>query len=358
MSNSLGRRLRMAGRLFFGLLVIAPAVASAHEAYLLDHATFLSRLKQPGNWLAFSALRNPANVRLTVLVVGGTLLAMGLWFWLARSRPGRWLDERLSHIHHVAPLAIRLAVGLALLASAGTNSFLGPELSLNLLPAPAFFRLLLAAVGLMILLGLGTEIAALTATVTFGIGLTVYGAYLATYLNYLGEFLALIFFGSTWLSLDQLLFKDTGWLVRWKRYEPVLIRVLYGAALAYAAVTVKLLHPSLTVEVVTRYHLTDFHWLFPSDPLLVTLGAGLAELAIGLCIILGFETRFIVAISLFYITLSLIYFREAVWPHLLLYGISISLLLNDGGPVSIDRWWGLNHAPAEEEAHDRRSARK
>ncbi|GBD34292.1 hypothetical protein HRbin35_00002 [bacterium HR35] len=34
-----------------------------------------------------------------------------------------------------------------------------------------------------------------------------------------------------------------------------------------------------------------------------------------------------VLISLFYITLSLIYFKELVWPHILLYEISLNLLV-------------------------------
>ncbi|MDE1871819.1 MAG: hypothetical protein KGI06_06300, partial [Candidatus Micrarchaeota archaeon] len=38
------------------------------------------------------------------------------------------------------------------------------------------------------------------------------------------------------------------------------------------------------------------------------------------------------------ITLSLLFFREAVWPHLMLYGISLSLLINGPGPLSIDEW--------------------
>ena len=155
----------------------------------------------------------------------------------------------------------------------------------------------------------------------------VYGPYVFTYLNYLGELVVLLLFGMRVFSVDRMLFGPLRRFAYFEKYETVIVRVMYGLALIYAGITVKLLHPDLTVTVVNTWHLTKFHWLFPSDPLLVTLGAGIVEMVIGLFIIFGFEMRLTVLISLFYITLSLLYFRELVWPHLLLYGISFNLMV-------------------------------
>jgi hypothetical protein len=148
-----------------------------------------------------------------------------------------------------------------------------------------------------------------------------------TYLNYLGEIIVLLLFGLRVWSVDGVLFGPLKRFPRLAPYETTIIRIFYGTALIWAAVTVKLIHPELTVTVVNNWNLTRFHWLFPSDPLLVTLGAGIVEAVIGIFIIFGFEMRMTILISLFYITLSLLYFRELVWPHILLYGISFNLLV-------------------------------
>jgi uncharacterized membrane protein YphA (DoxX/SURF4 family) len=189
-------------------------------------------------------------------------------------------------------------------------------------------RAALFAISGMILTGFLTELAALGALLIFTIGWQIEGWYLLTYMNYLGEIVVLILFGSRRYSVDRWIFGSLKRFPHLRDYEQAIVRVCYGIALSYAAIDIKFLHPILTVTVVNEYHLTQFHWLFPSDPLLVTFGAALSELVIGIFIILGFEIRLTVLISLFYITMSLLYFREVVWPHLLLYGISLNLIFS------------------------------
>jgi uncharacterized membrane protein YphA (DoxX/SURF4 family) len=222
---------------------------------------------------------------------------------------------------------VRITIALALFFSALSNSFLGPELHIGAFPYAYLVRALLFAISGMIAVGFMTELAAFAGVIIFLGSLFVYGPYVLTYLNYLGELIVLSLFGMRMFSIDGYLFGSLKRFVSFERYGTLIVRVLYGLALVYAAITVKLLHPDLTVTVVNSWNLTKFHWLFPSDPLLVTLGAGIVETVIGLFIIFGFELRLTVLISLFYITLSLFYFRELVWTHLLLYGISFNLLL-------------------------------
>jgi len=150
---------------------------------------------------------------------------------------------------------------------------------------------------------------------------------MVTYLNYLGEFAVLLLFGMRRWSIDRYIFGKLKRFKKFEKYGPVIIRICYGIGLIFAAVTVKFLHPSLTLEIINNYNLLQFHWLFPNDALLVVLGAAIAETAIGLLIVIGFETRITILVLLFYLTLSLIYFREAVWPHFILYGISLNLLV-------------------------------
>ncbi|MDE2001846.1 MAG: hypothetical protein KGI60_04770 [Patescibacteria group bacterium] len=309
--------------LFLGLAQIA----SAHEAYVVPRDYFWQQLATPFSAHALDALRNPNNVRITLEVVIGVLALLAANYFFRESAWGRRFHQAIERLAPYGPLFVRAAIAAAFFYSALSWSFLGPELVLQQMPWPAVMRGVLFLCSGLIALGFLTEFAGLLALVLFTIGFFVFGLYLMTYLNYLGEIIVLLLFGMRKWSLDGLLFGPRKLFSTWEQYGTSIVRVFYGLALSYAAVNVKFLHPDLTVRVVTDWHLTQFHWLFPSDPLLVVLGAGLSELAIGLFIIFGFEMRLTVAISLFYITLSLLYFRELVWPHLMLYGISLNLIV-------------------------------
>lgn len=310
-----------------GGFLISGSIAWAHEAYVLPYDTFWGDLKEPFNPEAFGALKNPQNIRLTAIIVVCVLAGLGVNFLFRRTALGRKTN---AFIERFAPLGrhfIRITIAVALFFSAASNTFLGPELHGSLFPYPRLIQIALFAISVMIATGFLTELAALASIAIYISGMFVFGPYVFTYLNYLGEFIVLLLFGMRVFSVDRFLFGPLRRLGSLKKYETVIVRVFYGLALIYAAITVKLLHPELTVTVVNTWHLTKFHWLFPSDPLLITFGAGVVETVIGLFIIFGFEMRLTVLVSLFYITLSLLYFRELVWPHLLLYGISFNLIV-------------------------------
>ncbi len=308
---------------FFGLV----SSASAHEAYVLPADTFWNGLRGPMSGHAFDALKNPDNIRVTVLIVLSVWMLLGLNFLFRMSATGQKVHAFFERYSKLGPHFVRLTIAIAFLFSALGSSFLGPELQGNLFPYSFLLPPILFAISIMIALGFLTELAALAGIAVFAVGFFVYGPYVFTYLNYVGELIVLLLFGLRVFSLDRYLFGPLRRFQSFEKYETVIVRTFYGLALIYAAITVKLLHPDLTMSVVTTWHLTKFHWLFPSDPLLVTFGAGIVEAVIGLFIIFGFEMRLTVLISLFYITLSLLYFRELVWPHVLLYGISFNLLV-------------------------------
>lgn len=302
-------------------------VVSAHEAYVLPYNTFWDGLKQPMSTHAFDALKNPNNIRVTIVIVLSVWALLGVNFLLRQSSFGQKIHTSLERFSHLGVHFVRIAIAVALFFSALSNTFLGPELHVSLFPYSHIIRITLFAISIMIGVGFLTEIAACVGIIIFAGSYFIYGPYIFTYLNYLGELIVLLLFGLRVFSIDTYLFGPLKYFRTFEKYNTVIVRVLYGCALVYAAITVKLLHPDLTMTVVNTWNLTQFHWLFPSDPLLVTFGAGVVEAVIGLFIIFGFEMRMIVLISLFYITLSLLYFRELVWPHLLLYGISFNLLV-------------------------------
>ncbi len=302
-------------------------IASAHEAYVLPYDTFWSGLKSGFSLHAFDALKNPHDLYVAFVVGISIAVLIILSFFFRRSRAGKNVSDFFEKFSYLGPHFMRITIAIAFFFSAITGTFLGPEIHGSLFPFPHILQISLFAISLMIAVGFMTELAALAGIIIFFSSFFIFGSYIFNYLNYLGELIVLLLFGMRMFSFDKYLFGPLRRFQSIAKYETLIVRVLYGLALIYAAVTVKLLHPDLTILVVNTWHLTKFHLLFPSDPLLVTLGAGLTEIMIGLFIIFGFEMRLTIFISLFYITLSLFYFGESVWPHLLLYGISLNLLV-------------------------------
>jgi len=311
-----------------GFFTFIPKIAEAHEAYVLPKDYFWKEIRGPLNTEAFSALTNKHNLLLAVTIASCILIALFLNSLFRLTKIGSKLHRSVERLAPIGPFLVRIAISAAFFFGATQNSFLGAELSISELPFAHLMQIALYVASFMIFFGLFTEIAAFIGLVVFTAGFFAFGMYLVTYFNYLGELIILLLFGTRKFSFDQLLFgRLKGWRRKWEPYETTLIRVFYGIALIFAGITVKLLHADLTLRVIRDWHLTQFHWLFPSDPMLVVLGAGLAEAVIGIFIAFGFELRFTVLISLFYITLSLFYFKELVWPHILLYGISLNLLV-------------------------------
>jgi hypothetical protein len=316
----------------------APFCAFAHEVYVLPSGEVMEGLHDT-SINPFAALTHAGNFRTTLIIALCVIFVLVLNFAFQHSRIGTRLSTVWEKLNAAGPLIVRMAVAVSFFYSAETQSFLGPELHLSSFPFSPLFRIALYCLSVLLFLGLFTEYAAIISLAVFATAAYEFHFYMLTYASYVGEIVALILFGSRTLSLDRIIFGANGWFQSLQKYETLILRSLYGFSLLFAAISVKFVHAILTLEVVNEYGLTRFHFLFPHDPLLSVLGAGLAETAIALCIMLGFELRFAVLVSLFYITLSLIFFRELVWPHYILYGISLSLLAAPSR-YGLDSWFG------------------
>jgi hypothetical protein len=297
---------KLSAWLAIGLFIVSiPIAAFAHEVYVLNPDEFTRQWNTTSVQL-LDVLQNPKDIMTCIVITLGILLLLTLTFFFLRSQRGKRFTAAFERYSKYGPLILRLVIGASFIFSAYYGSFLGPELSINSLPGAILIQTLMYTVGILFLWGLCIEIAALTGLLIITLGFAVYNIYLLTYISYVGVLLAFLC----------------------SKYEVPFVRVFYGIGLLFAAINIKLLHPAVALMVVEKYNLTQFHWLFPSDPLLVVLGAGLVEVALGLFIIFGFELRLVVLISLFYLTLSLLFFREALWPHLIMFGISFDLLVS------------------------------
>ena len=311
--------------------------AFAHEAYVLTRNEFLNGLKvNSPNPLAPLLDKEyiVASAVITVLIMVSYFLVVVF----STTKLAARLDLIIKRAKVIGPLIIRIAISASFFFAAEINSMFGPELLLSQIPGGDLVRVLLFVIAFMVLFGTFTEVAAFIGLILFVYLSKFYDFYMITYLNYLGELLVLMLFGSRLMSFDKYFFGNKLWfknLEKFKDLEVPIVRVFYGIALIFAGWTVKFQHQELSIMVYNQYHLKDF---FHASASFIAAGAGLSEILIGLFIVLGFVMRFTIIISLVFITLSLIYFHEMLWPHLMLYGISFSLIINSGDKYTLDRY--------------------
>lgn len=330
-------------RKIFSFLILATSYlllatnAYAHEAYVLTPQEFQAGLLV-NSTNPFNQLSDPKHLPLFLtisLFVGLSFILIILW---STTNWSQILDNIVRKAKVIGPLIIRLAISASFFFAAQINSILGPELPLDHIPYGYVLRLALFAISIMVLFGFLTELAALIGLFAFLYISYFNGLYMITYANYFGELLVLLLFGSRFLSFDSLLFGKNHWDQKFQKFrdlEVPIVRVLYGVALIFAGYTIKFQHQQLSIDVYNQYHLINF---FHSSAGFIAAGAGLSEILIGLFILVGFAMRWTILISLAFITLSILYFREMLWPHLMLYGISFSLLINSGDKFTIDHY--------------------
>ena len=314
--------------LWSALLALAlPAAASAHEVYVLTPGEIAQALAQPSP-NPFSAIPGSLGTFLS-WGAGVALIILGV------ALIGRYLSRRegavraFSGLKAWAPLASRLTLGSALLASGWFSAIFGPELPLSgFSPALAIaLRAALFVAGFMVLVGYRSRIGAVIGLCVFGVAIVAFHAYMLTYANYFGEMIVIFILGSGRGSVDRLLgHTGAGTLfATMEKYSFPILRVLFGISLFYASFYAKFLHSNLALDTVTTYHLTNF---FPFAPLFVVLGAFLVETTIAAFFFFGIEIRFTAIVFTAFLTASILFFGEAVWPHIILFGVTITLFLH------------------------------
>lgn len=321
--------------LFLLFLGFTAGPVFAHEQYVLTNKE-LTQGMQDHTQNVLTALQNPENVRISLFVgIGITITLIG-YFFFQFSPFGKTLHRILVRFDPLGHLLLRIALAGSLLASASFHSFLGPEIPLTSIAGGNFLIPVLFCCGLLLLFGIFTRVAAGLGLLILLLTTSVYGEYMLTYFNYFGEFIALLFLGSYSFSLDNQIFGPSSLVKKYKEIELLIIRVTYGISVLYPAITIKLFHPDVIVIIVNKYHMNQIHWLFPQDPLLISLGTGMAQILVGMLIIFGLETRLASFATFLLYLLSVLFFKEAVWPHYVLLALALYLVINNGGELTLD----------------------
>ena len=311
--------------------ILAPLSASAHEVYILPHQTIQNALAAPGFSLWSVVMENLGEFTLWGFIAALVVFCV---FFISVSRLAeRLLDPFLAKLPPYAPAVSRVTVGVSFIAAAYFGALFGPELPLrdtfgSYAPGVSF---LLVIIGLLITLGIYTRTAALIAALLFGAEAAAHGTYMFTYANYAGELVVLGILGAHRAAFHDEESEDLrapAWLRALKErlapYAFPILRVAFGTSLIFASLYAKVIHNGLALAVTARY--PDVVRFFGFEPHFLVLGAALVEILIGLFFVLGIEIRFTSLFLLFWLSLSLWYFGEVVWPHLILIGIPVAFI--------------------------------
>ena len=304
----------------------------AHEVYVLNGQQIAADKHAPKTdpW---SALHS-SHDRWTFLIYGLAItLSLLLALYLKSRNFFQKIGQLIDRATVIAPDIIRISLGASLIAAGHFHSVFGPELPSNSFAGSALIGPGCYIVGIGLVLGLGSRLLGALVSAFWVFTLFDKGWYMLTYANYFGEALALAIIPRQKFSLDALLFKAKKTKSSMEPWAMPVARILFGFSLLYAAVNVKFVTTALSLQVVNQYDLTRY---FHFDPLFVVLGAGLVEILIASLYMLGLLQRLNSLMFIGFITASLLFFKEAVWPHYLLLGLAVGIFLHKPDKLALD----------------------
>jgi uncharacterized membrane protein YphA (DoxX/SURF4 family) len=329
------RKIILGTLIFLGVFILSQNIASAHEVYVLSPAQITTATGiPPFNMLA--VVQNNLG-QFTFWAFIGILTVLFVFFISTLRFLENRLDPVLSRLRPYALFVTRLTIGVSFLAAALYQATYGPELPIanTYGSLSGFVTALLVVIGIMTILGFYTRLAATVAFIMYGIAIWFHGIYMLTYINYLGEIIVLLAVGAHNLSIDNYLSKKKRLPTkRWPVVRKIadylapksfaIIRVCFGISLIFASAYAKIVYNNLGLSTVIKYHLDT---ILGFEPHFLVLGAAIVEILIGTFIIFGIEIRFASLFFEFWLMLSLWFFGEVVWPHIILIGIPIALIM-------------------------------
>lgn len=347
--------LRTAVLTAIALLVAVTGRAAAH----IDYVTDSSARGDPVEF-AMQVLSDPLNAALfggTALLGGAGLLA---YLWIRPTIPDvEVLRATLTEYRDLLPWMLRLSMGLPLVGAGFAGYYFSPAVE----SAP---RLFMIGLGFLLLFGLATRAVAALALVAYLVGLAS-DLRLLLAVEYVPGLLAIILLGSGRPSADHMLsavanadgtlygridpiHKLAAWFEElidpYRAYAPTVVRVGLGVGFVYLGLVEKLAQPGRALAVVEKYDLTA---IVPVDPGAWVLGAGLAEIALGLLLVVGLLTRGVAAAAFLVFTLTLFGLPDdPVIAHITMFGLASAAFTMGSGPLALDNWLSDAHERREQ----------
>jgi uncharacterized membrane protein YphA (DoxX/SURF4 family) len=269
----------------------------------------------------------------SVPVIGAFLVALGATgagYLIQHRVPEPKLVSSLERYAKTGPLALRIALGVALIAASAANWLFVPSLVLAPDSVGIALRVVEAACGLFLLAGLLTRYVAIVLALLGIVAMFPFNIEsILEQVHILGIASYLFIAGPGAVSLDA----------RRRAHRSIehekapaaainLLRIAMGFGIAYGALTEKLLNPPLAQALLNQSpFLNVLRPLGVSDPVFIWL-AGVTELAVGVVILSGQITRPVMAVgfALFTVTLLVFGLPELIG-HLPYYGIMLTLFI-------------------------------
>ena len=324
-------------------LSLASGSASAHEEYVVDEANEVGRTEFYAEALTDPAVAGPLAVGVLVVLFG----VVGYYRWCPLRTDVAAFRLAMGDYERFVPWLLRISFGIPLIGAGFGGYFVSPAVEVEL-------RLFQVALGSLILFGLATRLVALVALAAYFVGVAV-DSTLLLQLEFVGGLLAIALVGSGRPSADHVLQRVAdapgtlygrldvvsgranafqAWIAPAERFLPTVVRVGLGVTFVYLGLTQKLLDPGLALAVIDRYGLTA---MTPFEPALWVIGAGLAEVTLGLALLAGVLTRGVAFASLGVFALTMFALPDdPVLAHVGLFGMASVVLILGAGSWSVD----------------------
>jgi uncharacterized membrane protein YphA (DoxX/SURF4 family) len=258
------------------------------------------------------------------------LAATGVAYLIQHRVPEPKAVRSLERYAKTGPLALRIALGVALIAASGANWLFVPSLVLENDSVGLALRVVEAASGLFLVAGLFTRYAAIVLALLGIVAMFPFSIEsILEQIHILGIAVFLFIAGPGAVSLDARRHAHRS-LEHAKAPAAAinLLRLAMGFGIAYGALTEKLLNPPLAQALLDQSpFLNVLRPLGVSDPAFIWL-AGATELVVGVVVLSGQITRPVMAIGFALFTVTLIVFGlPELIGHLPYYGIMLTLFI-------------------------------
>ncbi len=328
---------------FLGVLLAfaSPLLVRAHEVYVLDNKTIENAMaaESPNPFMAYFGNETLFYFwGFVSFVIFSTVIAASLFRVFENS-----LDPALFRLKKYALPVARVTVGLCFVAFAISGNLYGSELFLSdgFGSWAPLLQWVIGGLGILATLGFATRLAGVGMLALYALSFYGFGWYVLTYTDFLGVAALLTILGGGLFSLDALLNIEPLRIIdhatrSLQSLAFPFLRICFGWGVIFASVYAKYIHSQLGLEVVIQHDLTRF---FPFEPLFVVLGALIVEFIAGLMVFFGIALRWTLLFLAFWLTLSLIYFQELIWPHGILFGLALALFLHGYDRYSIEGYF-------------------
>lgn len=251
-----------------------------------------------------------------------------------------WLDPLLFRIKRFAPYIMQVTFGIGLILSAYYSGFLGPGLPLSGVfgTYAEIVRWMFYLGGAMLIFGVYPRLvsfAVLLAAIPLAAQHT---SHFLQHAIYIGEAGTIFFFGGAYqvfsAQANNLAGISKEIRLHLHKYKFIILRAFFGISILTSAVYSQFLIPDSIPSSAANSALVSY---FP-DLTFFLLAVVTIEVLLGLFFIIGFEIRFASLAYLAFLVFSVVFFQQAIWPHVILVGTPLAMLTHGYDKYTVGNW--------------------